>query len=469
MPKQNDLPSPVTYSQKFYAKAAGMDVDLPEAITPEQKYLQAIAEGGGVSPDDAYTKAETDQLLDGKADLVDGKIPAAQLPSYVDDVLEYASTSAFPETGESGKIYISTDTNKTYRWGGSAYVEISESLALGETASTAYAGNKGKANADAIAAIKDGTNIDSFADVETALAAKLNTADVDDALSSTSTNPVQNKAVQAPLATLIDNGAKNLLHIDNVHVFSAAGVTFTVNSDGTINTSGTATGDAHCSLTLGGTFDRDQVYIDRFCDGKHMLAGCPSGGNYSSGYSMYAASGTYNVIDEGNGVLLTPSAITNIRIIIMIRQGTNADGLVFKPMICTAEDWAVSHKIVSYVPSNLELYEISPRKKSIRHNFTTSDYEEIPECSVTVPPNKMALIVASLKWNNSYPRGIKMSIGSISNPDRIFGIAESEENYSGITAHGLTTNTTTNNATVQIYAKSGSATGNDVNIVYWIL
>jgi hypothetical protein len=47
MPKQNDLPSPVTYGQKFYAKAAGMDVDLPEAITPEQKYLEAIAEGGG--------------------------------------------------------------------------------------------------------------------------------------------------------------------------------------------------------------------------------------------------------------------------------------------------------------------------------------------------------------------------------------------------------------------------------------
>lgn len=110
--------------------------------------MMAMGSGGGSG--DAYTKAETDQLLDGKADLVDGKIPAAQLPSYVDDVLEYASTSAFPETGESGKIYISTDTNKTYRWGGSAYVEISESLALGETASTAYAGNKGKANADAI-------------------------------------------------------------------------------------------------------------------------------------------------------------------------------------------------------------------------------------------------------------------------------------------------------------------------------
>lgn len=86
-----------------------------------------------------------------------GKVPSAQLPSYVDDVLEFASLSAFPDTGETGKIYIAQDTNKTYRWSGSAYVEISSSLALGETSSTAYAGNKGKKNADDIAAIKAGT------------------------------------------------------------------------------------------------------------------------------------------------------------------------------------------------------------------------------------------------------------------------------------------------------------------------
>lgn len=104
-----------------------------------------------------------------------GKVPSSQLPSYVDDVLEYASLSAFPATGDSGKIYIAQDTNKTYRWSGSSYAEISESLALGETSSTAYAGNKGKANADAIAAIKDGTSIDSFGDVETALGNKQNT------------------------------------------------------------------------------------------------------------------------------------------------------------------------------------------------------------------------------------------------------------------------------------------------------
>ena len=82
--------------------------------------------------------------LAGKADLVGGKIPTSQLPSYVDDVLEYANLAAFPATGETGKIYVALNTNLTYRWSGTAYVEISKSLALGETADTAYRGDRGK-------------------------------------------------------------------------------------------------------------------------------------------------------------------------------------------------------------------------------------------------------------------------------------------------------------------------------------
>lgn len=73
-----------------------------------------------------------------------GKVPSSQLPSFVDDVLEYDKQSSFPTAGEAGKIYIAQDTNKTYRWSGSAYVEISASLALGETSSTAYRGDRGK-------------------------------------------------------------------------------------------------------------------------------------------------------------------------------------------------------------------------------------------------------------------------------------------------------------------------------------
>lgn len=79
-----------------------------------------------------------------------GKVPAVQLPSYVDDVLEFSTKAQFPQTGETGKIYVAKDTNLTYRWTGTQYLEISQSLALGETPSTAYPGDKGKANRDAL-------------------------------------------------------------------------------------------------------------------------------------------------------------------------------------------------------------------------------------------------------------------------------------------------------------------------------
>ena len=180
------MPNPILETYKH--KATGTIYDLADADA--RSAIQGI---NALIPADASTsdmlvkaseltaglatKVNTSSVgsANGVAELdANGKVPSAQLPSYVDDVLEYASQSAFPATGETGKIYIALDTNKTYRWSGSAYVEISESLALGETSSTAYAGNKGKANADAITAMKDGTNIDSFGDVETALALKQN-------------------------------------------------------------------------------------------------------------------------------------------------------------------------------------------------------------------------------------------------------------------------------------------------------
>ena len=130
-----------------------------------------------------YTESEVDSKLSGKAasshkhgagditsvnaSAISGVIAAANLPSFVDDVLEgyYGSDGVFYKnhdassgkysdayTGEAGKIYVDFNTNKTYRWGGSAYVVVSETIALGETASTAYRGDRGKAAYDHAAA-----------------------------------------------------------------------------------------------------------------------------------------------------------------------------------------------------------------------------------------------------------------------------------------------------------------------------
>lgn len=79
------------------------------------------------------------------APLEGGKVPAANLPSYVDDILEYPSMSEFPRPGEDAKIYLALNTNRQYRWSGTQYSEVSPTLALGETWSTAFPGNRGKA------------------------------------------------------------------------------------------------------------------------------------------------------------------------------------------------------------------------------------------------------------------------------------------------------------------------------------
>lgn len=83
-----------------------------------------------------------------------GKVPSSQLPSYVDDVLEYGDRTRFPMFGEGGKIYVDMSTNHLYRWTGTVYVQIPAGLALGETAASAYPGNKGLENAQGIASLR---------------------------------------------------------------------------------------------------------------------------------------------------------------------------------------------------------------------------------------------------------------------------------------------------------------------------
>lgn len=142
----------------------GTDYNVKDASAPLRKFTNYSKTGNlPITSDDTTQTAigKLEKALDDKintsakgtsngvAELdANGKVPSSQLPSYVDDVLEYSAKSSFPATGETGKIYVDTSTNKTYRWSGSAYVEISPSLALGETSSTAYRGDRGKAAYD---------------------------------------------------------------------------------------------------------------------------------------------------------------------------------------------------------------------------------------------------------------------------------------------------------------------------------
>ena len=83
-----------------------------------------------------------------------GLVPANQIPGFTNDVLTFDSITDFPTVGEEGILYIANDTKLQYLWSGTAYAIVSPSLALGETSSTAYAGDKGKANAENIALLQ---------------------------------------------------------------------------------------------------------------------------------------------------------------------------------------------------------------------------------------------------------------------------------------------------------------------------
>lgn len=104
---------------KLWWKANSSHTHTIADVTNLQTSLDAKA-----NQSTTYTKTETDTKLGKKANLVDWKIPASELPSYVDDVVEASNQASLPATWEAGKIYITTDNNKVFRRSGTAYLEI---------------------------------------------------------------------------------------------------------------------------------------------------------------------------------------------------------------------------------------------------------------------------------------------------------------------------------------------------------
>lgn len=129
-----------------------------------------------------YQKSEIDNSLSLKADLVAGKIPSSQLPAFVDDVLEFNTLNDFPATGETGKLYIAIDTGKTYRWSGSQYTVISDTITLGETSQTAFRGDYG---IQAYNHISDTNNPHNVSKSQIGLANVDNTSDLNKPISTT--------------------------------------------------------------------------------------------------------------------------------------------------------------------------------------------------------------------------------------------------------------------------------------------
>lgn len=200
-----------------------------------------------------------------------GKVPSSQLPAFVDDVLEYSSLSSFPVTGESGKIYVALDTNKTYRWSGTTYTIISDTLALGETTGTAYDGAKGKQNATNIANLdtrvgnvetKSSTNESNITKITngTTKVGKATTADKfssnktitvnGDASGSVSTDFSTNPTITLTLSDSgVTVGTYSAVSVDKKGRVTAGGQTLEVGSSGQTTPSST--------LVVGGLFFKE--------------------------------------------------------------------------------------------------------------------------------------------------------------------------------------------------------------------
>lgn len=447
----------------------GTDYNVKDASAPTRKFTNTYSKTGNlpITSDDTIQSAigklennmipkSTKGTANGVAELdANGKVPSSQLPSYVDDVLEYSAKSSFPATGESGKIYVDTTTNKTYRWSGSAYVEISESLALGETDSTAYRGDRGKTAYDH-SQLTSGNphnvtksdvglgNVGNFKAVSTAASQGLSDTEKSNAranIGAGTGNGTYSKpsggipksdlasAVQTSLDQVATNQTnilytlgktgRNHFKLDmsvvknwntggtwNGNVYAQGGLTFTFNSDGTIDVSGTATERVNVVLDVYYPLNTEIGYRFNELDGL-VLSGCPTGGawnRYSLSLQMTDSPWTSAATDTGSGGTIDKSALPSttacVAFYLTIYASYPTSSFTFKPMFCTQEDWSISHDYTPYggIPNyDLTRMVSELQKKAVKvYTYHVNPNESDPEDAVTYLDDATGLTPAKM-------------------------------------------------------------------------
>jgi hypothetical protein len=217
--------------------------------------VKATQDGDGAIISSTYVKNSTKGVANGVASLgADGKVPSTQLPAFVDDVIEgyyyqnkfYSDSAHTTEiTGEAGKIYVDLPSNKTYRWGGTTFVVISETIAIGTTTGTAYDGGLGAGiRSDLDSHTGNTSNPHSVTKAQVGLGSVVNTGD--------SATPTQNGT------TKFTTGGAYVLqqsipttYIKNASV-SGSTLTITKQDDTTITFSDTDTGATSVNNTGSG-------------------------------------------------------------------------------------------------------------------------------------------------------------------------------------------------------------------------
>lgn len=314
-----------------------LDTEIARATKAEQDITSAYEAADTTLQNNINAINNSKGVANGIATLdQNGLVPSSQLPSYVDDVIEVNTFSALPNTGESGKIYITQDTNLTYRWSGTAYVEISQSLALGETSSTAYAGDKGKATTDKVNRMsnkvivgpnstessannvkllyvthKTSTNEDSQ-DSHTISAATTTQAGVMTAADKTKLNGLKDQAgITADIDAVQTNLETHINNKTNPHKVTKAQVGLgnvdnTADTDKPISTATQTALDAKFSLTEGNSL---KTTADSLPD--RIIAYIPGSSIDATGETVSITEGT-QYVDKSNGVYgsLKQSSVT---------------------------------------------------------------------------------------------------------------------------------------------------------------
>lgn len=277
----------------------------------------------------------------------------------------------------------------------------------------------------------------------------------------------------------VDEGAKNFLDISvstlkKYNTVSSAvwdgpsytqnGITYAVNSDGTISVSGMATSTSFMVLA-------NRTYLNtKITRGRYSISGCPTGGGSSGAtYRIFCLNPNANIsngyTDTGNGYIgeFYYDNSKDCNIAIGVGAGcVITDPVVFKPMLCTAADWAVSQKFVPYAMSNVELTaEVKNITPTIIKDQSTSvgtSYTLISSLTQTTTSGKLCRISAIIAYRNYRPRGIVLSYSNDSSNfdtgDKLIAKTETAGDSYELSASAIISR---NNIPVYVWAKSATA------------
>jgi len=349
----------------------------PAAIIalPQGNSVFGDANGRGVALP-ALTAAQINALIDDidlstKADLVSGKVPASQLPSYVDDVLEFANLAAFPASGEAGKLYVDTTANFSYRWTGSVYVRVDAGVSLGETSSTAYRGDLGKIAYDHSQFIHNKdfvglNNIDNTSDANKPVSTAQATALSLKAASSHTHGNISNAGAIGSTASLpLITEASGVIATATVASFrttlglgTADSPTFAnVNSSGSGGFAGNVTSNS--SLIVGSGVGSTRIWpdnsnsawIDSFAVGSFNRLGL---GPLTASYPAFKRNGTavnFRLGDDSADANITAAAAT-LSGAFNLAPITKAALLALTPTAATGGRW----RVIDSIPQQREAY-----------------------------------------------------------------------------------------------------------------